>query len=176
MEFDELQWRVNEAVNNFRQADEYLLTNDACERALVHRFAVWLERFFPEWDVDCEYNLEYFNDIEDVRKKKANMNMRRLDGRPIDLDEPVDVSVFPDIIIHHRGTGSNLLAVEVKRSEVEDEIRFDYVKLVSYQNDQRLNYQYGLFLRLIPDKDLGFIDTHRSKWLLRESEPIPFIN
>jgi hypothetical protein len=163
MEFDELKSRVNEAVNHFRNADDYLLINDACERALVHRLAVWLERFFPEWDVDCEYNLEYFNDIEDVHQKVTNMNMRRLDGRPIDLDRPVEVSVYPDIIIHHRGSRQNLLAVEVKRSKVEDEIRFDYVKLASYQNDPRLNYQYGLFLRFIPDRDLGFIDTHRSK-------------
>jgi hypothetical protein len=73
-----------------------LLALGAHEQAIAHRIAVNLERRFPAYHVDCEYNRQKY-------KEKA---------RPPEKDAPK--TMRPDIIVHHRNTASNVLAVEMK--------------------------------------------------------------
>ena len=44
------------ALSDFYARETDLLEKDLGERALTHRLAVALERQFPEWNVDCDYN------------------------------------------------------------------------------------------------------------------------
>ena len=37
------------------------LNNDASERSIVHRLAMYLQKLFPDYHVDCEYNLKFYN-------------------------------------------------------------------------------------------------------------------
>lgn len=66
-----------------------------------------------------------------------------------------DVVVIPDIIIHHRRTSNNLLAIEVKTSDNRELIEFDKEKLKAYREYEPLDYQYALFIRFQKLDDTG---------------------
>lgn len=84
--------------------EAHLLTVDANERSLTHRFALYIEQEFPEFNVDCEYN-------------RKGVDVKRLPSFGIDPRVAGSgVSVYPDIIVHHRGTQNNFIAIEVKPS------------------------------------------------------------
>lgn len=76
------------------ERDGGLLVARAHERTVTHRVAVYLESHFPGWHIDCEYNRRGFG----TDSKEDNEGER----------------VFPDIIVHHRGTSENLLVIEAK--------------------------------------------------------------
>src|SRR3954471_12392433 len=48
--------KVAAAVGEFYARETYLFEKDLGERALTHRLAVHIEKQFPGWDVDCDYN------------------------------------------------------------------------------------------------------------------------
>lgn len=77
--------------------DRTLIHDDVHERSIAHRLAVHLSAVFYEWDVDVEYN----RDCGDVK-------------RIYDHGESREKSIFPDIIVHKRGTKDNLLVIEIK--------------------------------------------------------------
>lgn len=166
MEFEEVKSKVDDALHCFIEDERYLLENDACERTLVHRFAVCLERFFSEWDVDCEYNLEYIDQDEIIRKKSTHLSWRRKNGHFKELLTQEAVSIYPDIIVHCRGAGPNLLVIEVKKSSDEEEVEFDLMKLNAFRQDPSLHYEFALFIRFTNTPENGWIDTGLSKWVL----------
>lgn len=62
-----------------------------------------------------------------------------------------EVSVYPDIIVHKRGRGQNLLAVEVKKSNSRVDKAYDLKKLEAYtdpSDQNNLHYEYGLFIEI----------------------------
>jgi len=120
--------------------DSELFDRDVCERALSHKFAMYLQQMvekWPEkWDVDCEFN--------------RNMKAHGIDGqKEVDVIEKYyalrphlgierTTTVFPDVIIHKRGPGShNLLVIEMKKSNAtKRDIEFDrQYKLPAYIHD-----------------------------------------
>jgi hypothetical protein len=86
---DYIRTAVHSAFLEVFKNDSHLLEVGANERSITHRFAVYLERFFPEYHVDCEYNR---NGIEAKRLKVFK--------KKIDSDDEDGVTVFPDIIVH----------------------------------------------------------------------------
>lgn len=60
---------------------------------------------FPDFDVDCEYN----------RDGVAPKKIGHLGLYPDDDDTEAE-TVFPDIIVHRRGTEQNYLVIEAKKS------------------------------------------------------------
>lgn len=164
--FEDIRGRVEKAVQCLVENDLYLFENGACERAITHRFAVCLERVFPDWHVDCEYNLLPPDNQNVIEFKYANLMARRRDRRIENLPEEEAVSVYPDIIVHRRGTNENLLVIEVKRSNDRDEIRFDRLKLYAYCQDKHLNYRYALLIRFQkPEKEKHFVDAQVTQWI-----------
>ncbi len=55
-------------------------------------------------------------------------------------------TVFPDIIIHKRETGQNLLAIEVKMSWKNNGSEFDKEKAKTYKKE--LGYKNSVYLEL----------------------------
>ena len=53
---EEVKIKVENALNQLKENDIYLLRNDLNECSINHKFAYHLQHQFPEWDVDCEYN------------------------------------------------------------------------------------------------------------------------
>jgi hypothetical protein len=131
----DIQERILRAVQAVMDRDDYLFRHDLNERSITHRFAVHLQREFPGWDVDCEYNRDH-----DVRKE--------LDLPPkndIASDDLDATTVFPDIIIHHRGTDENLAVIEVKKSTSTRNDEWDMAKLRAFR--RQLEYRVAVFVR-----------------------------
>jgi len=131
--FAEVETMVNAALADFHAREQYLLDNDLNERTISHRLAIHLQYRFHEWDVDCEYNRHL-----DATKI---LDLPR-DG--ISWDDTQGKTVFPDIIVHKRGLGPNLLVIEMKKSGPS--ANFDYQKLTAYKS--QIGYTYACFLRV----------------------------
>jgi len=151
MNNQELKTAFDKALDNFIKDDHDLLWLDASERAISHKFAEHLQREFPGWHVDCEYNrqrhrakvIQISKDKwkELVKAGKADEAIKYEDLMVAE-DPP---TVFPDIIVHHRDTQNNLLVVEIKKSHSAD-IGWDEHKLDAYLRE--LQYQAGVLLVL----------------------------
>jgi len=106
----------------------YLLEKRASERTISHKLAEHIQKKFPGWQVDCEYN----------RNRKDSKRLPDYHGK--------SKRVFPDIIIHKRGASDNLLIIEMKK---------DANKKVGKKEKDRISdfkkyygYKYGLFMNL----------------------------
>lgn len=144
-ELGEVQKRVRQAISNLIKYDKYLLES-VNERSISHRLAIHLGPEFEKWDIDCEYNRDH-----------ERIKSVRLDGPDSKTDDTEAKTVFPDIIIHQRGTGNNLLVIEIKKkkSANQDSREFDLKKLKAYRED--LKYTYTLFLQFSTgNKDIDF--------------------
>lgn len=119
--------------------DSNLFVADVNERSITHRFAMYIQDEFPEYDVDCEYN-------------RDGLEAKRLNSfkKPIDNSDTNGASVYPDIIVHHRGTRDNFIVIEAKKSsnlqehQDEGQCKCDHCKLRAYKND--LSYHYAFFV------------------------------
>jgi len=132
-EFDEIKAVISAAIADFHETDQYLLKSDLNERTISHRFALHLQRRLPDWEVDCEYN----RNLDAVKALELPK-----DG--ISWDDTEAKTVFPDIIVHKRGPGPNVLVVEMKKAGLS--AHFDHQKLQAYKSD--LSYAYACFIRI----------------------------
>lgn len=150
---------VKNALSHFlNSSDTWLLKNDLSEQSISHRIALHLDRLFPEYNIDCEYN----GDVERENNKKA-ITILKEDLKEFGLLKDTEVSelekeltnraVFPDIIIHERGSNDyNLCIIEVKKSTSTVNFNYDFIKLKSYtsnKHDNTLKYQLGIFLEVV---------------------------
>ena len=121
--------KIKTSYNTLLSKDHYLLLVDANERSITHKLAEYLQLEFPEWNVDCEYN-------------RNGIDTKKLDSlkRRIKWNDTNGVSVYPDIIIHHRGTKNNLVVIEAKKSSYTGK-NSDIEKLHAYKND--LGYKFA---------------------------------
>jgi len=123
---------VNKAIKFLLEKDRNLLENDSSERSITHKLACYLEKYFPEWDIDCEYNR---NLIDTKKLKDTCKNSSEENGS----------SVFPDIIIHKRMSTKNYIVIEVKKTTNKEKDECDIQKLEAFRKE--LGYRHGLFLR-----------------------------
>lgn len=124
---------VIHAVQTLLDRDAYLLWADVNERTVTHRLAVYVEQAFPGWDVDCEYNRDGHNPKEIAF------------GSGDDAEH--GSRVFPDVIVHKRGTAENHVVFELKKSNNPEPDDRDFEKLRGYC--YQLGYQHGVFIRLV---------------------------
>ncbi len=140
----EIRLRVETALRQLSVLDRHLLVNDANERALRHRLAVQLEKHFDNWDVDCEYDI-FEADGARLTELERALTIAVM-GRPVARDS-FGLSVFPDIIIHHRKTDENLLAVEIRKSTSPVGEEVDRAKLAAWKSDP-VRFRYACLVRL----------------------------
>ena len=86
------------------RARAYLFEQDLGERTLTHRLAVHLEKQFPGWEVDCDYD------------RLGERTLRLPQGTIVSTDDQLGKSVYPDIVVHQREIPNNLLAIEVRKA------------------------------------------------------------
>lgn len=145
---DEVMQRVHRAITKLENEDLALFNPLGSERNIAQRFALWLQNEFPDWDIDCEYDQIVDHINQTAKKKVAGLLMiRQKNGGFRHLSEPSNKKVIPDIIIHHRGYRENLVAIEIKTSNDNEEIEFDKEKLTAYRMYEPLQYRYSLFVR-----------------------------
>lgn len=150
-EYDEqcIKRYVQDSIDMLYRKDSFLLENDTNERSITHKLAGYLENYFPKWDVDCEYN-------------RIRGEVKRLPPESVASDDTKAVTVFPDIIVHKRNTGENLLVIEVKKaSNNKDDAKLkDLKKLRQFKQDP-YNYLFAIFLVLdekTNEKPIRFIE------------------
>lgn len=168
MEFETVQERVYTAIARLLENDAYLLKVNVNEQSITHWLAVYLQEQFEDWDVDCEYN-------RNRTDKKTLRLCEDGEGMPDCIDLPVEElgrvepddtegkSVFPDIIVHRRGTGDNSLVIEAKKTSSRVGNGFDHKKLSLYR--EQLGYRYGLFLRFAVHRESSVALDH---WFMNE--------
>ena len=163
--------KVVRAFGHFIKKERYLLSVEANERSLTHRLAIYIEKEFPDFNVDCEYN-------------RNGMEPKRLDSfkRQVDSDDIQGVTVYPDIIVHRRGPGNNLVVIEAKTSKNQQACQnngnchCDRCKLRAYKKD--IGYQHAFFVIFPVGDDLqDYSENHIDKYLSEidedTAEPTP---
>ncbi len=132
--------RIKIAISDFLYLHYVLLKIDANERSITHKFAECLMPLFPEWDIDCEYNRVGY---ESYDLKKLGLSLKSISS-----DDEKAVTIYPDIIIHHRGKtgiGNNLAVIELKKNPTKKEENEDINKIRSIKKE--LKYQIGMFIK-----------------------------
>lgn len=151
--------KVVNALAEFYARETHLLEKDLGERTLTHRLAVALEKQFPEWSVDCEYN-------------GLGERISRLPkSAVISTDDEFGRSIYPDIVVHHRGIPDNLLAVEVRKANNRQPPEHDRHKLCGL-TDPHLWFAYGIGVNLT----LGQKGVASSEVYMAGAQDIPLSN
>ena len=129
--------KVVSAIREFYARETFLLDKDVGERALTHRLAVQLEKQFPGWDIDCEYD------------RLGERTLRMPHGSIVSTDDHLAKSIYPDIVVHQRAIPNNLLAVEVRKASNHQPLAHDQHKLQAL-TDPHLWFAYwaGVLLTL----------------------------
>ena len=159
----EINTLVEQALDTMLEtSDSWLLKNNLSEQSISHRIALHLDPLFVDHNVDCEYN----GDIDRQNNKKVISILKTelqsfgllRDKEATDLEkEFTSRAVFPDIIIHERGSNNeNLCVIEVKKNTSSVNYEYDYIKLRSYTSkryDNNLVYQLGIFIEVIIESE-----------------------
>ena len=142
---EQIENALRAAIDLLLTADEDILRLDINERTISHRLAIYLEPHFPGWNVDCEYNRNH----DDVKR----LDIKR---RNVTSDDTQATTVFPDIIVHRRGTDQNLLVIEMKKTTSHEDDDYDFGKLLAFK--KQLGYSFAVFLKVRTERDVR-IDT-----------------
>jgi hypothetical protein len=143
---------VAQALKKLLAEDKYILVNDLSERCISHRLAIYLEEVFPGWNVDCEYN----RDRNEVKRLAFVREMFERSGVRSEVDDTIAKTVFPDIIVHKRGTDRNLLVIEIKKSSNGLDETYDVMKLVAFR--EQMGYRHAAFIRVGTGEEAGEIE------------------
>ena len=129
--------KVVSAIREFYAHEVHLLEKDLGERALTHRLAVHIEKQFPGWEVDCDYN------------RLGERTLRLPRGTIVSTDDEIGKSIFPDIVVHQREIPNNLLAIEVRKASNHQPPEHDQHKLRGLTDPHLwFAYRIGVFLTL----------------------------
>ena len=128
---DNEEGRVREAINTalarLVQHDTDLLILNVHERTVTGKLAEYIQQLLPDWTVDPEYN-----------RIRDQVKQVQLDGEW--------VMVVPDVVVHRRNSGDNLLVLEAKKVGNPEAEAYDRRKLIALKEQQ--GYRYAVFLRL----------------------------
>lgn len=130
-----------DAILAFYENDRDLLDLDVNERSITHKLAEHLQRRLLDWQVDCEYNR---HGREPKRLETPYRN------EFVDPAGAEAVTVFPDIIIHRRGTDQNLAVIEAKKRGARIDTR-DQAKVEAFFRSADYRYRVGFTLVLGQD-------------------------
>jgi hypothetical protein len=153
--------KVVAALKEFYAAETYLLERDLGERTLTHRLAVYVEKQFPGWQVDCNFD------------RLGERMLRLPHGTIVSTDDHLGKSVYPDIVVHQREIPNNLLAIEVRKAANHQPVEHDQHKLAAL-TDPHVWFAYwiGVLLTLAESNVTasevyvgGVIDRAMSIWL-----------
>lgn len=146
---------IEKMLNILYEKDKFLLNkkNNLNERSITYRMGMYLQALFPEFHVDCEYNRmgkmangEIYYTEGDYFAKTVSLS----EGFVSDEDDNGS-RVFPDIIVHIRGTAKSLIIIEVKMEWKNDKEEHDMKKLNAYKKD--LKYKHAFYIELTEERE-----------------------
>lgn len=145
---------VSAALDKLSSNERPIILNDVNERTIAHRFALYLEEHFDNYDIDVEYNRnlekgkhepKYVHIVKSLFLESYQKAKENNDDIQSFLEQ---VTTYPDIIIHERGNNKhNLLVIEIKKSNNKDNWEIDKRKLEGFtRKDEGYGYKLGLHL------------------------------
>jgi hypothetical protein len=157
--------KVVTALAELYARENFLFEKDLGERTLTHRLAVYLERQFPDWNVDCDYD------------RLGERTLRLPRGSIVSTDDHLGKSIYPDIVVHQREIPRNLFAIEVRKAGNHQSPEHDRHKLRAL-TDPHLWFAYAIGFYLVLGKKSvvadvyagGVIDQALSNWLAERIE------
>lgn len=165
MDIENIKEKIKKSLHTLHEEDNHILKHNGSERSIAHCLAYHLSELFDDYKVDCEYNLNIENghgkktiELLEEKLKKCDKNLTHRYCRIIGGKKFYSVSVFPDIIIHQRGTNDyNLLAIEIKKSTSRIPHDYDYCKLAHYTNSTTAwKYKHGCFIKIHTNLTSGY--------------------
>ncbi len=171
---EDIQHALLQAIDKFIANESNLLSVNANERAISSKLAEYMRPYFEGWDIDCEYNRlgktgrrKLIDYSEKKFKEAKNQGIVPVHVESLDKLEKsgLGVSVYPDIIVHHRTQEfGNLLIVEIKKTNNPDVgLGWDEFKIRFFI--EVLNYQAGAFITFnTGDKSNNFVE--KISWFL----------
>ena len=134
MEQQEVIDKIKQALNLFYKKDKYLIDNNAHERSISHKLAEYLRPMFPDYNVDCEYDL-HGDELKTLKGIKECFKRKKTER------------ILPDIIIHERGPDVNNLAViEIKSRTKATDCDIRKLELMTLKDGQ-FRYDYGFLIQ-----------------------------
>ncbi|MGY4367985.1 hypothetical protein ACVW1A_004050 [Bradyrhizobium sp. LB1.3] len=152
--------KVIAALRDFYAHEGFLFEKDIGERAVTHRFAVYLERQFSGWAVDCNYD------------RLGERTLHLPHGTIISTDDHLDKSIYPDVVVHQREIPNNLLTVEIRKASNHTSLEHDQHKLMAL-TDAHVWFAYWIGVLLVLDRHhvtisevyvSGVVDQPLSRW------------
>ncbi len=130
------------AAKQLKSKDAFLLEHGVNERSITHKFAEYIQQQFKDYNVDCEYNRMKSDEIGIPFIEKR----LRLEIKDVQTCDTSAKTVFPDIIVHERGTNeNNLIVIEAKKQGGSKADRvYDLKKLKGYKDE--IKYQFAVFI------------------------------
>lgn len=151
----EIDRRLTVADEIFTRDDIDLLIAGVQERALMFRYALHVDRLFPEWAVDCEYN----RDGTEIKRLQYGGTTHR---------------IAPDIVVHQRFEKNNLLVIEAKIDGNMAELEVDEKRLLGFHGDTRYLYRFSVMLEFLtrPKRVTHrFLADNLQKWKVQKVAP-----
>jgi hypothetical protein len=126
---------------------------------LLAQMANTLEGSFYQKNLNLREDYQVFSDeeIRNLEQQLRNPKLRYDEELEIfyfilklTSGKIVEKTIYPDIIIHQRGTSNNYVVIEAKKtSNLDKEARlFDIVKLLTLVKSPDFNYKQGVFIDL----------------------------
>lgn len=161
MSNDQLIEGIHSSLRRLYENEAYLIIKDLSEPCISHQLAKYLENYFKYYNVDCEYNGAV---DQPLGRKKITLLKNNLELFGLLKESEIETgelvvkrNVFPDIIIHTRGTNDfNKCIIEVKKESNPTPFDFDFIKLKAYTSQEFGNdlcYQLGVFIELKTNVD-----------------------
>lgn len=153
-----VEQKLTDALKRLMKEDGDLLEIDGSERSISHRLALYLQESFEKWHVDCEYNR-----MLNEPKRLALKDILTQSGEEITIEDKEAKTVYPDIIIHHRGTDNNLLVVEMKKTTSKVSPDFDRAKLDAFVH--QFDYRHAAFVVVATGSDAEIEQGYCIEWI-----------
>lgn len=132
--------KVVAALKEFYGREAFLFEHDLGERALTHRLAVYVERQFPDFNVDCDFD------------RLGPRTLKLPHGSIVSTDDHLGKSVYPDIVVHQRAVPNNLIAIEVRKAFNHQPVEHDRQKLRAL-TDPHFWFAYSIGVLVILGKN-----------------------
>lgn len=144
MKKDQIEKILMDSIHELFSRDRIFMSKeyDIHERTVAHRLAIYIEKRFPEYHVDVEYNRS--------RESYGLDDIGNIIGKRLTLEKIIDEDnyryVYPDIIVHKRDMQDNLIEIELKLAWKSKEKKYDFLKINEYM--AQLGYQFGVYIEL----------------------------
>ena len=140
MSLNDIKSKIKECLEKLYQKDSILFERNngegLCERCIVFRFALYLQKKFPDYFVDCDFN-------------SSSENGQPLNGKSIpEPDGGTSTKRFVDIIVHKRmtETNSDFICFEIKKWNSNNRQAAEKDKNNLKELTSKYGYRYGFYL------------------------------